>query len=293
MKISLFSATGLVMTVLAAPLSAQNGRGCNSDWPQVGSLHLNSAGPITVYRFANRMAVPANNGAPICIEDMIPPRPQSGRVELLSGEPPLTLLANQALQVPGRRRSILGWLRNLRLRAALFRAGSAGSLGSDQIGFPLTSLAIGSAEIASDHRRLIIPVNRVDIPLTVELWSPDARQPQLVTVEARAGEAIFASIRPQLGLWRVVVRAERRVVGGFRMVDRVSDAELGALAIDQRLSPRESSLALACLDFPRYGLEAYQRLAAHPADRAIVLTWQNPTAELSCGTPTALATSAR
>lgn len=285
MRGKLVSTGGLLLALTSWPVAGQSGQGCNADWPQVGTLRLDSPGPITVYRFANRATVGANNGAPICIDDTIPPRPQSGRIELLSGEPTLPLLANQAFNAPSRRRGILGWFRNIRLRSLLFRAGTAGSLGSDRVGFPLAALANGSAEISANHRRLSIPVNRVEIPLIVELWSPGARQPQVAHVEARSGEANFGPIRPQRGSWRVVIRAERPAVGGFNMVDRVSDPELSALATEQRLSPREADLALACIDLGRYGLEVYQRLEASPSDRMTVLSWQNPTVDLSCATP--------
>jgi len=287
MRRRLLSACALILAATSGQISAQSGRGCNADWPQVGTLYLDRPGPVTVYRFANRTSVAANNGAPICIDDTIPPRPQTGRVELLSGEPALPLLANQPLNAPSRRRGILGWLRSFRLRGVLFRAGTAGSLGSDRVGFPLVGLAGGNAEISSNHRRLSIPVSRVEIPLVVELWPPGARQPQVATVAARAGEANFSSIRPQRGPWRVVIRTERPVVGGFNMVEHVIDPELSALATEQRLSSREADLALACIDLPRYGLEVYQRRAANPDDRRMLLSWQSSTTDLSCGTPTA------
>ena len=292
MRGRLLSLCGLCLAATSVPIAAQRGTGCNSDWPQVGILRLDGPGPVTVYRFTSRVPIDANDGSAICIDDSIPPRPQTGRVDLLSGEPAIPLLANEALNAPSCRRGLLGWLRSLRSRAILLRAGTAGSLGSDEIGFPLAAIATGTAEIGSNYRRIRIPLNSVEIPLVVELWSPGARQPRVVDVTARSGEAAFNSIRPQRGPWRIVIRAERPVVGGFEMVDEVSDPEISALAARERLSPRDVSMALACIDFPRHGLEAYQRLD-RLTDRRIILSWQQPTTELSCGTPTRASSAGR
>lgn len=286
---SKWPARAVAAAALAFSADASAAPDCTSEKPQVGILYLEKPGPVTAYRRGGPVALA--NAAPVCVGDLFPASPASGRIDVFDGDD-IPIVPRREARVPDRRHWIVEWLRSLIGRRRLFAQPShaGGPMGDGEPGFALIGVDTGAARIGMDHRILIIPVNPMPHAFVVELYPPAAaksgreREMRIARVEAGAREAVFPGIGPRPGRWSLVIEPGR-IVGGFEMVRGPFEqlpAEIG------RLNDRESVLAQACLDPIRNGLEAYLRLARTQSaidDRALLLDWQRPKRRLSCATP--------
>jgi len=285
----------LAATVLMLSAGRAEAVGCSLSNPEVGTLSLERGSTVKAYRGKDAVPILLGDGAILCLGDRLLASASSGAVKLTTGEP-RPFAAGTVPDVPSSRNTILDWVfgnpRRWLSRPSQLGGRVLGGGGDGEIMLP--GLIDGKATLSTRFSTLTLPITPADSVRTFQLFPPGARAP-VESAVARAGDAIivFRRLRPQAGLWRILI-LETNQLRGFTMA-RDQATIVNSDSRSASLSAADRVLLEACKDPVSNSLNAYQSLVgirSSDQEKAILLSWQYPTDQLSCATPAGVVDSA-
>lgn len=264
------------------PAAAASAQPCTVERPMIGSLEISAGGPVAIYRGGDTLT--GTNATPICLGDESFSASARGAFRANDGTR-IPFAPGEPLVLPKRERLLARLLTWLFKSPENWRQGGSPMNEDGNPGISLLGVEQGSAILGARKGELAIPLRRSFNAYQLDLVNDATRKIVARQTIGNGQSLAILSVRAlRRGRYTLLVNG-KQPIGSFSVAD-ISEDHSFTRQWPDRL---HQSLAFACLDVRRNSLEAVQRFRGNRQEQqalALLLTWQHPTAELSCSTPT-------